>query len=180
MKKLLASIIATVLLCLGFISSTYAWFIATDFSIQNTFTSGNIEIMLAESTSKNKKMIPGATLIEDPEITVMADSEDCWLFVKIDKSATFDTFLSYEIAQGWTPVEGKSGVYYRTVSSDKNNQLFGILKNDEVHAKPEPTKEQYDALNSNNYPVLTFTAYAVQMFGFANAELAWAEAEQLG
>lgn len=179
MKKILTSVIVTVLFCLCFAGSTYAWLVATTTPVQNAFTAGNINIRLSETTSINKKMVPGATLESNPKVTVDANSEDCWLFVKAEKSSLFDTFLEFEIADGWTLLNGTSNVYWRRVALSENDQEFGVLKGNVVNVKSAPTKAQYDAITENNYPSVTFTAYAVQQLGFADAAAAWEEAKQL-
>lgn len=179
MKKTLISVIAIVLTCFCLIGTTFAWLVTKSDPVVNTFTSGNINISLSKQTATNHKIVPGATLTEKPQATVEADSEDCWLFVKIEKTANFDTFLAYEIAEGWTQLGENTGVYYLQVLTSTEDQTFGILKGDVINAKTEPTKEMYDSINSDNYPTLTFTAYAVQLLGFASADSAWEEAKNL-
>ena len=180
MKKTLISVIAIVLTCFCLIGTTFAWLVTKSDPIVNTFTSGNINISLSEQTATNTKIVPGATLTEKPQAIVRANSEDCWLFVKVEKTANFDTFLTYKIADGWTQLGENTGVYYRQVSSSTEDQTFGILNNNVITAKTEPTKEMYDSINSANYPTLSFTAYAVQLLGFENQPaLAWEEAKNL-
>lgn len=179
MKRNIISVIATALLCFCFIGTTYAWLVAKSNTVQNVFTAGNINISLVESTSEKRIMIPGATLSEDPKVIVKANSEDCWLFVELTKSELFDTFLEYVIADGWTLLDGTSFVYYRKVTLANADQPFDILKDNQVVVKSEPTKAQYDTINSDNYPTLTFTAYAVQQLGFDTVKAAWTEAEKL-
>lgn len=180
MKKTLITVLSTVLLCFGFIGTTYAWLVARTEPIMNTFTVGNINITLAESTPRNNRMLPGAIFTEDPKVTVKANSEDCWLFVKAAKSANFDTFLDISAGDGWIALEGEDGVFYREVARNENaDQVFYILKDNEVRVKTEPTKEQYDAIGEVNRPTITFTAYAVQKLGFDTPAAAWAEAKSL-
>ena len=178
-KRTLISVMAIALTCFCLIGTTFAWLVAKTEPIVNTFTSGNINVSLSESTSRNPKIVPGATLTENPQAIVRKNSEDCWLFVKIQKSETFDEFLSFEIADRWTLLAEGSGVYYRVVTMSTEDQTFGILKGNVVTAKTTPTKERYDTIDQNHYPKLTFTAYAVQKLGFETPEAAWVEAEQL-
>lgn len=186
MKRTLASVIATVLMCLCFAGTTFAWLVAKTDPVKTTFTVGDINIMLAEHTSRNVKIVPGVTIEEDVHVTVFAKSEDCWLFIKVAKSENFDRFLSYEIdTDVWktllTDNENGYTVYYREVSySESDDQEFDVLLNDVVTANSERTKDDYNALNSSNYPTLTYTAYAVQRVGFETAQLAWEEAKKLG
>ncbi|MBE6608127.1 MAG: hypothetical protein E7633_06205 [Ruminococcaceae bacterium] len=162
-KGLLLSL-ATVLLVFGLIGTSIAWLVTSTDPIVNVFTYGDIQIKLEETTGNRYKMTPGATLEKDPKITVLADSEDCWLFVKIDESAVekLSDYIDYSIADGWTALDGVSGVYYREVDSSDQDVSFGVLADDQVTVKGTVTKEMLEKLNNSNYPTLTFTGYAVQ------------------
>ena len=162
-KGLLLSL-ATVLMVFGLIGSSIAWLMTSTDPIVNVFTYGDIQIKLEETTGDRYKMTPGATLEKDPTITVFAGSEDCWLFVKIDESAVekLSDYIDYNIADGWTALNGVPGVYYREVDSSDQDVSFGVLANDRVTVKGTVTKEMLEKLNSANYPTLTFTGYAVQ------------------
>ena len=162
-KGLLLSL-ATALMVFGFIGSSIAWLMTSTDPIVNVFTYGDIQIKLEETTGDRYKMTPGATLEKDPKITVLADSEDCWLFVKIDESAVekLSDYIDYRIADGWTALDGVPGVYYREVNSSDLDQPFGVLADNKVTVKGTVTKEMLEKLNNANYPTLTFTGYAVQ------------------
>ena len=162
-KGLLLSLV-TVLIAFGLVGSSIAWLMTSTDPIVNVFTYGDIQIKLEETTGDRYKMTPGATLEKDPKITVLADSEDCWLFVKIDESAVekLSDYIDYSIADGWTALTGIPGVYYREVDSSDQDVSFGVLANDRVTVKGSVTKEMLEKLNNSNYPTLTFTGYAVQ------------------
>lgn len=162
-KGLLLSL-ATVVMGFGLIGSSIAWLMTSTDPIVNVFTYGDIQIKLEETTGDRYKMTPGATLEKDPKITVLADSEDCWLFVKIDESAVekLSDYIDYSIADGWTALNGVPGVYYREVDSSDQDVSFSVLADDQVTVKGAVTKEMLEKLNSANYPTLTFTGYAVQ------------------
>ena len=162
---------------------TVAWLTDTTTTITNTFTSSDINIELAETTGTSYKMVPGATITKNPEATVKANSEACWLFVKLEKSANFDSFMEYKIAEGWTAVPETTGVYYRAVGTSPAviaaDQSFDVLLNDTVTVKSTVTKAQMNALASADYPTLKVTAYAVQQLGFTEDQIgeAWKEAQ---
>lgn len=162
-KGLLLSL-AAVLMFFGLIGSSIAWLITSTDPIVNVFTYGDIQIKLEETTGDRYKMTPGATLEKDPTLTVLANSEDCWLFIKIDESAVekLSDYIDYSIADGWTALNGVSGVYYREVESSDQDVAFSVLANDQVTVKGSVTKEMLEKLNDTNYPTLTFTGYAVQ------------------
>ena len=109
-KRVWISILAVVLLLCCGIGGTLAWLSVKTASVQNTFTVGDIDITLAETTGTSYKMVPGNTLTKDPKVTVKSGSEACWLFVKVEKSENFDTFMTFAIADGWTELSGFTGV----------------------------------------------------------------------
>ena len=164
-KKSLALVLALAMIVVCVVGGTLAWLIATTPEVKNTFTAGDINITLAESEDLDLKMIPGYTIDKDPKVTVKAGSEKCYLFVKVDKSTNFDTFMTCTIATGWTRGDGTnipSNVYYRVVDTAAANQEFGVLKDDQVTVSGDVTKTMLNNLTEATYPTLTFTAYACQ------------------
>lgn len=126
-------------------------------------------------------MIPGEKITKDPVVTVLKGSEDMYLFVKLEKSANFDTFMEYTMAENWYPVDGVDGVCYRWITAaavaDENMEIH-VIANDTVTVKESVTKEMLNALDSGSsatYPTLTVTAYAVQEAGSDTAAEAWAK-----
>lgn len=175
-KKTIALIVCLTLIIGGAIGGTIAWLTDTTEAVTNTFTAGDVDIDLAESENLNLKMVPGNTIAKDPIVTVKANSEACWLFVKVEKSANFDTFMTYTMADGWTALDGVTGVYYREVAATSVNTDFPVIKDNRVSVKGEVTKAQLDTLTESTQPTLTFTAYACQKDGFeTNPAGAWAE-----
>lgn len=147
---------------------TVAWLVAKTEPVVNTFTYGNINIALAETTGTNYKVIPGTVIEKDPKVTVKAGSEACYLFVKVEKVGTF-TGMSYEIADGWTALEGENGVYYRQVGSVTADTSFEVIKGNEITVSETLTKENIPSAQ----PTLKITAYAVQQENIADAATAW-------
>lgn len=180
-KKGLAMVLALVLLAVCAVSGTLAWLTAKSDVVTNTFTTSDIKVELKETTGKEYKMIPGYTIRKDPKATVLAGSEECFLFVKLDKSANFDTYLEYVIADGWTKLDGVTDtVYYRVVDGTTNQigKPYSVLKGDQVTVKGSVTKEQMNALDVGGVakPTLTITAYASQLYKSAGVEFTAAEA----
>ena len=171
-KKIAISIVAVALVLCCAIGGTLAWLTDKTGPVTNTFTVGDINIDLAETTS-DYKMVPGNTIAKDPKVTGEAGSEACWLFVKVTKSGNFDQFLEYAMADGWTQYEGTTDVWYRTVPASNANQEFEVLKDSKVTVKGTVTKEMMTSSGFTN-PTLTFKAAAVQT---ANLTLAQAYAE---
>ena len=109
-------------------------------------------------------MTPGKDLAKDPRLTVKADSENCWLFVKIEESTdkALSDFVEYQVADGWTALANTTGVYYREVNAADEDVSFPVIKDDKVKVKGSVTQEMLEQLNDQNYPKLTITGYAVQ------------------
>lgn len=160
---------------------TVAWLVATTDTVTNTFTYGKINIDLTETTGTSYKIIPGTNIAKDPKVTVAADSEACWLFVKVEETGTFVADkVTYAIANGWTQGDGTeipSNVYYREVSVEdaKTGVNYYVLAgnatypNGVITVSADLTKENIPAAN----PTLKITAYAVQQENIADAAAAW-------
>ncbi len=179
-KKATIAVVALALVLCFAIGGTLAWLVDKSDAVVNTFTYGDINIDLSESTGNEYKMIPGNDITKDPKVTVEANSEACWLFVKVEKSATYDSYLAdYTIADGWNKLDGVDGVYYREVDADtaKAGTSYQVLKGDKVTVLDSVEKSDMEAIKNGTTakPTLTFTAYAVQKDGFDSATLAWAE-----
>ncbi|MBR6681749.1 MAG: hypothetical protein IKL40_02050 [Clostridia bacterium] len=187
--KIVALSLTVALLLCGIIGGTIAWLVADTDPVVNTFTYGDINITLEETdtnkdgdndpNTNNYPMIPGNPITKDPKITFLAESENAWLFVKLEKSANFDNFMTFEVADGWTALAGVDGVYYREVSKSDVDVEFYPIKDNTVTVKGEVTKEMLNNLDANgasDYPTLTVTAYAVQRdSNITTAADAWAK-----
>ena len=160
-KKSLALFLALALVLVGAIGGTVAWLTDSSDEVVNTFTDSDINITLTE-TKNDFKMVPGYTISKDPKVTVEAGSEKCYLFVKLEKSANFDSFLTYEIANGWTALPDVANVYYRVVDTADMGTAYSVLKDDQVTVLGTVTKEMMNGLTADTYPTLTVTAYASQ------------------
>lgn len=178
--KLVVAMLAVTLLIGCAIGGTVAWLTAKTDPVVNTFTYGDINIELNETkpTNKQAKIIPGVDIAKDPKVTVKANSEACWLFVKVEEAGTFvANKVTYSIATGWTQGDGTkipSDVYYRSVTAFNTDQVFSVLSGDKITVSDELTKAEINDLNgAAKTPTLTFTAYAVQKDGIDTAAAAW-------
>ena len=180
-KKGLALVLALTLLVVCVVAGTLAWLTAKSDVVTNTFTTSDIKVELKETTGQEYKMVPGYTITKDPKATVLSGSEECFLFVKLEKSANFDTYLEYVIADGWTKLDGVTDtVYYRVVDGTTNQigTAYSVLKDDQVTVKGEVTKEMMNAIDNDTAakPTLTITAYASQLNKNATETFTAAEA----
>lgn len=177
--KLVVAMLAVTLLIGCAIGGTVAWLTAKTDPVVNTFTYGDINITLTENKPANQqaKIIPGVDIEKDPKVTVNTNSEACWLFVKVEEKGTFvANKVTYSIADGWTKGDGTNipeNVYYREVDAVTADTDFAVLEGNKVTVSDTLTKEDIKNITTN--PTLTFTAYAVQKDGIADAATAWAK-----
>jgi len=163
---------ALALVLCGTIGTTLAWMFDVTDPITNTFTVGKIEITLTETDAdgdndndKNTYSFrPDAEIDKDAKVTVLKDSEACWLFVKVTESDNLNVFLEYEMADGWAVLTGEEGIYYREISDTDADQEFIVLKDSKVKVKEGVVQAMLDELGSEEkpFPTLAFKAYAVQ------------------
>lgn len=175
MKKKTFALLLSLVLVFGVIAGgTLAWLTAKSETVTNTFTASDINVELTETGATNNensyKMIPGYTITKDPEAKVLAGSEECYLFVKLEKSANFGDFMTYAIADGWTQLttdkDGKAItdlIYYREVLTANMGTAYSVLANNQVTVKSSVTKANMNALTAQTYPTLKVTAYASQL-----------------
>lgn len=181
--KVFLSLLALVLVVGCAVGGTIAWLTATTEPVVNTFTYGKIKIDLAETTGNAYKIIPGVNISKDPKVTVKADSEACWLFVKVAEKGTFVTDrVTYSIKDGWKALDATNhpGVYYREVDAVTADTNFNVLAGDTTYpngvvtVSENLTKAEVNSVAATQ-PTLTFTAYAVQKDGINTAAEAWAQ-----
>lgn len=179
----IAALIAAIVLVIGCTAGgTVAWLVSKPAAITNVFTVGNINATLTEAATEFK-IVPGVNITKNPIATVTANSEDCYLFVKLTEK-NWPAFteadnttrkVKYEIADGWTELE--DGVYYRVVTKDGTaDQSFHVLKDDLVTVSNTLTKENANAIQTAGAPELTVAVYAVQKESMGSVEKAWAAA----
>lgn len=189
--RVLVMAVALTLIIGGIIGGSVAWLTAKTDPVVNTFTYGDIKIELTETKPDDKtaKIIPGVDIEKDPKVTVKAGSEPCWLFVKVEEEGTFvNGKVSYSVRtdgnDGWkklTGVEGVNNVYYRELGATNTDTDYYILEGDQNHpngvvtVSENLTKAEVNSITTQNQPKLTFTAYAVQKDGVADAATAWAK-----
>lgn len=180
LKALVAVLSVILVMCLT-VAGTLAYLQMKTESVVNTFSPSNIDLTLTE-TDKAYKMVPGVDIDKDPKVTVTADIP-CYVFLKVEKSANFDTYMTYQLAEGWNELPDIDGVFYREVTADGGE--FGVLAGNKVTVPNTVTKTEMNALYNDDgtvkdeaeLPKLTFTAYAIQKNGFEDNLLgAWNEA----
>lgn len=193
-KALLMSLCA-VLLVAASVLGTMAY-LTDSKDVKNTFTVGNVAITMDETdvddSTPNKerdqansyKLLPGHTYTKDPIIHVDANSEDCYLFVKVDNQiaaieANGNTTVAAQMAtKGWKAVEGKDGIY---VYVGTTAAPVAVKANDNVTVFEQLViagTVNGDTLKAYENKTITVTAYAVQKDGFEGktADQIWSTA----
>ena len=200
--KALVLALCAVLLVVSTVFVTMAYLTSKTDVVTNTFTVGKVTITLDEADvdlmgvkdgdtrvkANEYKLIPGHTYIKDPTIHVAGDSENCWLFVKVEnglkdiiagntsvsENDSTDTVYSIEAQMtknGWSLVAGETNIYaYKATAKPGDYKVFDNFK-----LKGDAVVSSY-ATADNEDSVINVTAYAIQADGFATAAAAWAEA----
>ena len=171
-KRALIIALAVSLTVLVSVGTTFALLASMSRTLENIFTVGKVNITLTESETDRYLILPGTEITKDPIVTVKAESDACWLFLKAEKSSDFDIFMTYSPSSGWKAVEGENGVFYREVADSNIDQQFYVIDQNKVYVKPTVTEGELNGLTHN--PTLTFTAYAIQKSEISDAEEAWA------
>ena len=170
-KKLIAMVIALACVLVFGVGGTIAYLVAIAGPITNTFTYGDVSITLTETTGQDYSMIPGKTITKDPIVAVKGGSESAWLYVKVAKTMNFDEYLSFEMAEGWKPLDGHPDVYYRSTTRAYSDTSFTIIKDNAVIVSSSLTEEKMTAISV--FPRVSFTAYAIQAHGVESALDGW-------
>lgn len=195
-RKILVSLAALALVAAISIGGTIAYLTSTD-KVENSFTVGKVAITLDESKvdingtavtpaarvkANTYKLIPGHPYTKDPTVHVDADSEDSWIFVKVENGisdieaaeATGEnayTPIAKQITNnGWTQLDGKTNIYYKKYTAGTTDKDLAVFGNFKIADNAQDISGWGAAANAK----ITVTAYAVQADGFANADAAWA------
>ena len=160
-----------VLVLVSIVGPTIAWLTSKTSFLNNTFTYGDIQISIVESSTddgdedintNNYVMMPGVDIQKDTKVLVAQNSEDCWLFIKLIKENNFDEYMTYSLEDNWTELEGYEDIYYTKVDKKNSEQSFNIMKGNIITVKPELTYSDIKHMTQNSYPTLEIKAYAVQ------------------
>ena len=187
-KKTLLMMVCAVMLVLVSVMGTMAYLTSTD-SVTNTFTVGNVAITLDETDVDNStadadrdkanayNLLPGHKYTKDPIIHVAANSEDCYLFVKVeDEIAAIEdakTVATQMSELGWTAVEGETNIFAYDSIIKKSASAQDVKVFNDFTIKGDVNNTTLAGYKGKTIKV---TAYAVQADGFTSAEDAWDKA----
>lgn len=173
-KKIVALLLCAVLLVGATIAGTVAYLTDTDNVVTNTFTVGKVVITMDEvpvdaygvpttgdrRTENSYKLVPGHTYTKDPTIHVAAESEPCYLFVKIENG--INATLAGQT--GWTQIEGTNFWKYNSIVAPGGD----VVVFNSFTYSTTVTDTTTDAAKQ-----IKVTAYAIQADGFADVDAAW-------
>lgn len=184
-NKALLLTLCAVLLVAASVLGTMAYLTSQD-TVTNTFTVGNVKITLDETDvdingvkdgetrvqANSYKLMPGHSYIKDPTIHVDTNSEDCWLFVKVENGIaaiedSTNTIAAQMAAKGWTLVTGTNNIYCRATTNKAGDNVV-VFENFKIDGAK--------AVTGYETAKIIVTAYAVQADGFTTAEAAWTAA----
>lgn len=193
-KALLMTCCALALMAIS-VGATLAYLTDSE-AVTNVFTVGKVDISLDEAkvnedgevisgdrVQENKyHLIPGKTYHKDPTVHVKGDSEDCWIFVKVEnglaaiEAAKGETEASknikYQILHkgiGWQELEGEEDVYYLKHSKQAGDKKYLVFDHFTLAGKDLTNEKLAEYAEAE----IKVTAYAIQMAGFDTAEDAW-------
>ena len=183
--KVVALLLAVVLLIGCAVGSTVAYLMAKSAVVTNTFVAGNIgTLTLDETTGTSYIVTPGVDITKNPVVTFKDYNVDAYVFLKVDADgwtvSGADTTYTYSIGSnqemkwvldGWKRLT--DGVYYKEVAADADEQTWAVIQNNTITVSSEITKA-----NISDYTKgLSFTAYAIQKDGFTTVSDAWTQAQ---
>ena len=217
MKKIIKNYLPSIILillviCTVGVGSVYAKYIKRENATKIDLTVdayGQMDIALCQSNNVatpwqgySFKLVPGKTIGFDPYLYLAANSENGYIFIKIDETIkdglTFSDYIQYGVRTGagwWTKGDGTNipaNVYWIYVESSVTDRYYGIIHdnaatpvNNQVIVPDTVTEAKMAALDGNA-PTLTLTAYSCHSANLsgtagsaAQAALAWAEVNTL-
>lgn len=189
-SKILVLMLAMMLVFGMAVGGTLAYLMAESGTVTNTFTVGDINIKLEEhkldGTVTNVgettyKILPDTEQGKDPFVTVLANSENCYVYVEVveKNNDTGNTkapkYITYSVDTSvWTQI-GNTNIYYTTTSyaTQTTDKTYSVLTGNKVSYDADLTKADLEKVTDNNKPTLTFKAYAVQKEAGTDAATAW-------
>lgn len=216
LRRTLLTLSLVLVVAFAAVGGTIAWLTAETGAVTNTFTVGDVDILLDEAkvnpygkpvnasgeevtlenaprvTENAYKLLPGHTYTKDPTVYVVAGSEPCYVFVKVQNDLAdieTSTIANQMAANHWLPLSGQTGVYfYAGTSNNANGEAVDALNASANIKLPvfanftidgNKTQTEIAAFVTNEdktQNIITVDAYAVQKDTFDSAAAAWAAA----
>ena len=185
-KKILALALAAVMLVCTTVAATVAY-LQDDDAVINTFTVGNVDILLDEfdydndttetditpgsSPARDKaniyKLYPGKDYVKDPTVTVKG-TEDAWLFVKVVNG----------LVKGSTNIEAESGTIMNDGQTEYATIEEQLAANGWTLVDGETDVYAYEEVVSPDDEIVVFENFMIDS-AVENTELAGYEGETI-
>lgn len=191
-SKALLLALCAVLLVAASVMGTMAYLTSTD-SVENTFTVGKVAITLDEAPvgadgkettgervdANSYHLLPGHEYDKDPTVHVEANSEDSWIFVKVENGISayesnaqnYKNIAAQITDKGWTPLDGTTNVYYKSHDKTTSETDYVVFEGFTIDDNAQSV-QGWGGITATTTKV-TVTAYAVQKDGFTTAKEAW-------
>jgi len=180
MSKALLLVVCAVLLVATSVMGTLAYLTHTTDAVTNTFTIGSVLITLDETDvdvygvkdgetrvkENTYKLIPGREYVKDPKIHVDADSENCWVFIKMNNGLGTAASITIDTAN-WTKIEETADgvVYAYNAEMEAGKSTTALFSSFTFASDADP--KAYEG------KTITLIGYAVQRQGLNTAKEAW-------
>lgn len=171
-KNIFTTGLAVTLAAAMTIGGTFAYLQSQTEDVVNNFQANKVLVSLVETTGSQYNIIPGTSQDKDPKVTVDA-TVSSYVYVEVNDAT--NGLVTYELAEGWTLLDGYDNVYYREAAGSGTAQEFEVLKDNRVSY--DAALENSDMLNADSGLkkdfTLSFKAYAIQKDGFVDAAAAY-------
>lgn len=194
-KKLMKTIGCLALVGAIGVGATLAYLSDSTSTLKNTFVIGNgIDITLTEqdvndptkrveegNTQEYPELVPGVEYVKDPTTTVMANSNDCYVFMYVEGA---DEFVKYDVdgdKKGDFIIQEWGNRDWVKVSSKEGEELDGWYCH--VAIVPEKTQDQdltplfnkvavgqYSKVVNKDIPAIVIKSVAVQADGLTREQ----------
>ena len=187
-SKAILMVVCAMLLVAASVMGTLAY-LTSQASVTNTFSVGKVVINMDEAdvdeygtilnkpdgtafprvTTNDYKLVPGHNYFKDPTIHVQPQSENCWVFAKIENGLGTDATLNMNDDFIQLVVDGKNveGVYYYETVVNYSATVTDLVVFTDFTFGQNANPETYKNAN------IKVTGYAIQADGFGTAEAAW-------
>jgi len=214
--KVLLTLLCAVLLVVSSVFATMAYLTSDDL-VENTFTVGKVEIKLDEANvneygevvdnvrvkGNEYKLIPGHTYVKDPTVTVLKDSEETYVRMKVtvNCSSQLDAIFgpdgvnltsmfkgydpsNWELVGNVEDTTANTRTYeFRYVGEANKGSKNGTVAKAAADIMLDPLFDQIvvpgnitkENLATLDRFTINVTAEAIQADGFADANAAWVE-----
>ncbi len=88
------------------VGGTSAWLNSYQATPQNVFIGSDLDVDLTEASGQSYTIIPADRVAKNPTVTVKANSEPCYVFLKPEESGGLNNYADYYIDKGWLPYGG--------------------------------------------------------------------------